>query len=154
MHAGASKVSVVDTVGAGDFFTAGFLYALLSNASLQVGARILLLWEGGEELVPSPSSLWAVLARDTQPLFPSRLYAVCCAQLGKVQARPLENLPPQHPVQACALCGCAAGTAAVQVAGAELGPERLRELRSAIGGILQAAAPGEAAAAPAVARSG
>ncbi|KAL4449369.1 hypothetical protein ABPG77_007013 [Micractinium sp. CCAP 211/92] len=87
VHASASKVSVVDTVGAGDFFTAGFLYALLSNASLQ----------------------------------------------------------------ACALSGCAAGTAAVQVAGAELGPERLRELRSAIGNILQAAASREAAAAPALA---
>lgn len=37
-HATAGRVAVVDTVGAGDFFTAGFLYALLSGASLQVGS--------------------------------------------------------------------------------------------------------------------
>ncbi len=57
VHASAGKVSVVDTVGAGDFFTAGFLYALLSNASLQVGARILLFKGGGEDFVPLASSL-------------------------------------------------------------------------------------------------
>lgn len=51
-------------------------------------------------------------------------------------------MPAQPPAQACALCGCTAGTAAVQVAGAELGPHRLQQLRSAIGSILQATADG------------
>ncbi|KAL4448150.1 hypothetical protein ABPG75_005369 [Micractinium tetrahymenae] len=86
-RAAAGKVAVVDTVGAGDFCTAGFLYGLLSGASLQ----------------------------------------------------------------ACALSGCTAGTAAVQVAGAELGPDRLQQLRSAIGSILLAAGPGGEPAAAAAA---
>ena len=40
--------------------------------------------------------------------------------------------------KACTECGCTAGTAAVQTAGAELGAEALQRLRSAIAGILAA----------------
>lgn len=67
-------MAVVDTVGAGDLFTSGCLFALLSGASLQ----------------------------------------------------------------ACTLCGCAAGSAAVQTAGAELAAEALQQLRDTIRGILAA----------------
>ncbi|PSC70913.1 carbohydrate kinase [Micractinium conductrix] len=86
--AAASAATVVDTIGAGDFFTAGFLYALLSGASLQ----------------------------------------------------------------ACAASGCAAGTAAVQVAGAELGEAVLQRLQASIDAVLAgdcaaAAAAGAAAGA-------
>ncbi|PRW45269.1 sugar kinase [Chlorella sorokiniana] len=70
----AAKVPVVDTIGAGDFFTSGCLYGLLSGASLK----------------------------------------------------------------ACTECGCTAGTAAVQTAGAELDAEALQQLRSAISDILAA----------------
>ncbi|KAL4853031.1 putative sugar kinase [Chlorella vulgaris] len=70
----ASSVAVVDTVGAGDYFTSGCLLGLLSGASLA----------------------------------------------------------------ACTACGCAAGTAAVQTAGAELEAQALRQLRVRIAGILAA----------------
>ena len=61
-------MAVVDTIGAGDYFTSGTLLALLAGASLQAAAE----------------------------------------------------------------CGCAAGTAAVQAAGAELGPHALAALQAAI----------------------
>ncbi len=64
---------MVDTVGAGDHFTAGFLHAALSGGSLQ----------------------------------------------------------------ACAACGCAAGTAAVQVAGAALCGEALAALQHRITELLE-----------------
>lgn len=70
----ASSVAIVDTVGAGDYFTSGCLLGLLSGASLA----------------------------------------------------------------ACTACGCAAGTAAVQTAGAELEAQALRQLRARIAGILAA----------------
>lgn len=38
----AAKVPVVDTVGAGDFFTSGCLYGLLSGASLKVRCKALI----------------------------------------------------------------------------------------------------------------
>ncbi|KAI7846386.1 hypothetical protein COHA_000097 [Chlorella ohadii] len=78
----AAKVPVVDTIGAGDLFTSGCLYGLLSGASLK----------------------------------------------------------------ACTECGCTAGTAAVQTAGAELGAEALQRLRTAIAGILAADRAGGTAA--------
>ena len=68
----AAGVQVVDTVGAGDFFSAGFLYAWLQDA----------------------------------------------------------------PLQTCAQCGCAAGAAAVQAAGAELGLEATQALRGSIAALL------------------
>ncbi|GAB4817507.1 hypothetical protein N2152v2_004553 [Parachlorella kessleri] len=66
--AAAAQCQIVDTVGAGDHFSAGFLYAWLQGASLQ----------------------------------------------------------------ACAACGCAAGTAAVQVPGAALGEADLDRLRQQV----------------------
>jgi hypothetical protein len=48
--------------------------------------------------------------------------------------------PVPHPVylQASAACGCAAGSVAVQTAGAQLGAEALQQLRASIAGILAA----------------
>lgn len=69
---GAPGVEVVDTVGAGDLFTAGVLHAWAAGASLQ----------------------------------------------------------------ACAECGCAAGAAAVQAAGAELSPAAMAALRRRVAAIL------------------
>ena len=48
----------------------------------------------------------------------------------------LPSLPPLQ--QACTECGCTAGTAAVQTAGAELEAEALQRLRSAIARLLAA----------------
>ena len=79
----ACGVPVVDTVGAGDYFTAGFLHAQLAGASLV----------------------------------------------------------------ACTSCGCAAGTAAVQAAGAELGDAALQQLRRDIAAILAVDAAGAGAGA-------
>lgn len=58
--------------------------------------------------------------------------------------------------QACTECGCTAGTAAVQTAGAELGAEALQQLRSAIARLLAAdrAAAGGAAAAGSITAAG
>ena len=48
-------------------------------------------------------------------------------------------LPLHQPsVQACASCGCTAGTAAVKTAGAELEPDALQQLCAGIAGILAA----------------
>jgi sugar/nucleoside kinase (ribokinase family) len=73
--AAAENVTVVDTIGAGDYFSAGVLHAWISGA----------------------------------------------------------------PLVACAACGCAAGAAAVQVAGAELGAEEMARLRNRVQDILDAA---------------
>lgn len=74
----AGCVTVVDTVGAGDHFTAGFLHGWLQGGSLA----------------------------------------------------------------ACAACGCAAGTAAVQVAGAALGQDALQQLRSTVEALLAGSCAG------------
>jgi sugar/nucleoside kinase (ribokinase family) len=71
--AAAENVTVVDTIGAGDYFSAGFLHAWISGA----------------------------------------------------------------PLVACAACGSAAGAAAVQVAGAELGVEDMERLRNKVESILE-----------------
>jgi sugar/nucleoside kinase (ribokinase family) len=70
--AAAENVTVVDTIGAGDYFSAGFLHAWVSGA----------------------------------------------------------------PLVACAACGCAAGAAAVQSAGAELGAIEMETLRNKVQNIL------------------
>jgi sugar/nucleoside kinase (ribokinase family) len=70
--AAAENVTVVDTIGAGDYFSAGFLHAWISGA----------------------------------------------------------------PLVACAEAGCAAGAAAVQSAGAELGVEAMERLRNKVQSIL------------------
>lgn len=69
----AADVAVKDTVGAGDFFSAGFLHAWLQNA----------------------------------------------------------------PLETCARCGCAAGAAAVQATGAELGPTAMQQLQQTVVELLQ-----------------
>lgn len=72
------------------------------------------------------------------------LSPLCC--LLAVQSNGPAALAPSLS-QASTECGCAAGTAAVQTAGAELSPAALQELRGAIGSILAAdRAAGEAEA--------
>ncbi len=116
----AAKVPVVDTIGAGDLFTSGCLYGLLSGASLKVRP-------GGCVVgVLVPLLLLLLLAR------------LCWLRLVWHTFTP-------HP-QACTECGCTAGTAAVQTAGAELGAEALQRLRTAIAGILAADRAGGTAA--------
>ena len=70
--AAAENVVVVDTIGAGDYFSAGFLHAWISGA----------------------------------------------------------------PLETCAACGCAAGAAAVQAAGAQLGAAEMEGLRNKVQDIL------------------
>lgn len=93
------------------------------------------------------------IARTLLP-FPPAGCSMCTSAHG---ARGYSQHAFDPSLQACALSGCTAGTAAVQVAGAELGPQQLQQLRSSIGSNLQAAAigaePGGAAVASAAAPS-
>ena len=108
----ADDVKVVDTIGAGDFFTAGFL-----TAYLQVRVNSAMpSWAVGCGCCSLPDGSGAYWLHVLQP-----------ALMAYAQGAPLQR---------CAEAGCATGAQAVQVSGAELSSETWAKLRAEISALV------------------
>ena len=171
---GAARVAVVDTVGAGDGHTAGFLHAYLAGASLEVRAAHLY-----QALMYCCCHTACLIARKVA--HGREADAVVCSHIraeggcirinrlwpknGAAPSLPVCKRPHAHGSrafcacscaltqscgsQACAACGCAVGAAAVQAAGAVLSADAWENVRKQVSGIL--AADRAAACAPSAA---
>lgn len=90
----AAKVPVIDTIGAGDFFTSGCLYGLLSGASLKVRPGSALQNRLGRMMSTCCASLWRLsTAAAAKPAA-----ACCCARWPTGFSCALAgSLPSSHP---------------------------------------------------------
>ena len=117
----ADDVKVVDTIGAGDFFTAGFL-----TAYLQVRVNSAMpSWAVGCGCCLLPNGSGANWLHVLQTCSDGRRHLSC--RTAYVQGAPLQR---------CAEAGCATGAQAVQVSGAELSSETWARLRAEISALV------------------